>query len=697
LCPFQDCDIYSVGFPTKRARDAHIDAFHVASLLPQFSDLKPRSIWITLQEIIETDDEGLVEGLCVEATKYPGKPSGLVARAIAKRHFNSARILLRHFHGLDDLKDMKFRPYKLLSALAEADQVSLTREILSLCPTLGWGALEFGNALLEIIGKGHEDMVIFFLEQVRLRELRWKGELYVSLIGKAARVGNRNELSVLFDEIGKDCSPKHLARCCQDIAAEGNATALKQVLPYFLENFAKEAKQIKRFSILQHLPIDDAVMRLTRGTVRHSKNGEGSSFKSTFQRAALRGDIDELSRILELGIDINDISGQDGTALQAASRKGHVRVVQWLLERGAQVGSVGGAHGNAIAAAAATGHVEALEILLAAGQNASQEARANTKKGYRKTTLCLVSAPTTATPLHFAVAELQEETVKVLITAGADVTAIDSNGNTALHMCVLGPYSQSWTRKSVAAKIRRSSGVIAGLLLERGAIATAQNNCGNSPLHSLFIKEFPGGGGSVREHADFHPCPVQIAKLLFEGGASFDLLNKASISARDAAIKIGGQVLEDLKREIPTAWEGIYELVGGVKTVPFPLVEPPNDSLKNSSAGSSVDEKIDHFQEETSKLDDFDGDNMTSQMPDFSWNGGDTSETIRASYMPSDTMRWKATSSNETDIYSHSMIHDEYLTSNEINPSGNDRNHPSNHFYHPSFGLFMNPWEDTQA
>jgi hypothetical protein len=156
----------------------------------------------------------LVEGLYIEAAKYPGKSLGLVTRAIIKRHFNSARILLRHFHGLNDLKDMKFRPYKLLSALAKADQISLIREILSLCPTLGWGAFEFGSALLKIIGKGYEDIVIFFLKQVRLRELGWKEELYINLIRKAARVGNRNELSIMFDEISKDYSLEHLARCC---------------------------------------------------------------------------------------------------------------------------------------------------------------------------------------------------------------------------------------------------------------------------------------------------------------------------------------------------------------------------------------------------------------------------------------------------------------------------------------------------
>lgn len=40
-------------------------------------------------------------------------------------------------------------------------------------------------------------------------------------------------------------------------------------------------------------------------------------------------------------------------------------------------------------------------------------------------------------PLSFATVLQQEESVRLLIAKGADTNCQDSNGNTALHMCVL--------------------------------------------------------------------------------------------------------------------------------------------------------------------------------------------------------------------------------------------------------------------
>lgn len=710
LCGFQDCEFSSVGFPTKRSLETHHEIFHLESLLPQFSDLKFSSIWTTLEESIGTDDEALVESLCVEAERSSGRPTGLVAKAITKAHFNSARVLARHFHSPSDFED-KSEGLKVLGALAEANQLSLTREILLLCPALPWEARVYQSVLLKNIGKAHKDMVTLLLDQLQLRvDPYWSYRTYAQLIKEAGRSSNWDGFPLILDTAAKRCTASGLGHCCTQLAAEGHSGALKRVLAVLFQNFAEDVKQMKRIKSLQHLSIDDAAMRLTQETIKYSKDGEGSSFRATFQLAAYRGVIDELSRQLELGIDINDSSGVYGTALQAASKKGDVQVVRWLLDRGAHSEIPGGEYGNAVAAAAAKGHVEVLEILLAIGANPSQEARAKKTQGRNSMKLSLISSPSTATPLHFAAAEMQVETAQVLARVGADITAIDSNGNTALHMCVLGPYTQGWyclyaTQwgiKSVAVRMRRSCVTIASLLLEQGAVATVQNKSGNSALHLLFIDEHAEIRLRRHEFVD-HPCAVQLAKLLVEAGADFDQENNAGVSAREAAIDHGGQVLEDLKREIPSVWEGFEESVGGGATnLTSSLVEPV-DISKNSSPDLSSDQEIPLFWEgETIAPDDFYQDNASPQPLDIYQNFGNPSENIGALYTPPDSMPWKAGSCPETVLYSSSVTFEDYLamgethqTGNDINAPRNDGNLPTNNFVHSTSDLFMNPWRDT--
>jgi len=713
LCPFQDCDFHSVGFPTKRALENHSEMFHVETLLPQFSDLKLRSIWTTLEEAIETNEEPLIESLCIEAARSSGRPNGLVAKAITKARFNSAKVLARHFHSPSDFED-KSGGVKVLAALAEAGQLNLTREILLVCPALPWTSHVYQSALIKTFGKGHRDMLSFLLDQIQLRKrvnITYDA-YYCYLIRQAARSDCYSELSTLVDTIGKKGQATGLARCCSDLAANGDATALKIVLPALFKYFSKDVGYMKRFKNLQHIPIDDAVMTLLSATMKNSKKGEGDSFGAAFQLAAYRSQIDVLSRQLEMGIDINNVNGQYGTALQAASRRGHLQVVRWLLERGAQVDTCGGQHGNAIAAAAAKGHVEVLETLLAHGQNPSQEARVNTKKGKMRNTLLLVSDPTTATPLHFAAAEMQVETVQVLAEAGADAAALDSKGNTALHLCIFGPYYVhqwgpeyriGWGTKLIAMRLRRSCGMIASLLLERGAVATAQNKNGNSPLHLLFIL-----GLAERERPlTLHPCAVQLAKLLFEAGASFDLQNNSGISAREAAIKCGGQQLEDLKREIPSAWEGLEESNCDAPTSPpfsptSPRVKPAEIS-KNLLPDLFDDKGILNVPKgEVDDMDDFDKPSPVSQAPDLSWNFDYTSDNVGASYTPSDAAQWTSDSRNEVDINSPFVSFKEDLkvyetprTNMESYPPGDYWNLPSNAFNDLGSDLFTNPWKDT--
>lgn len=145
--------------------------------------------------------------------------------------------------------------------------------------------------------------------------------------------------------------------------------------------------------------------------------------RTALQAASERGHIHLVSRLLDLGADVNappsptagytavqiaagggyteivklllqhgaDVNGASAkykgyTALQGACLRGHIDLVDLLLQEGADVHALGGIYGDGMAlhAAAEKGHVEIIQRLLAAG--ADVNAYSN-KRGRRQTAL----------------------------------------------------------------------------------------------------------------------------------------------------------------------------------------------------------------------------------------------------------------------------------------------------------------------
>jgi ankyrin repeat protein len=659
--------------------------FHVSTTVPQFSDLQPCSIWTSLLNSTGTGDEALVENLCIEAKNYPGKPMGIVFKAISKGHISSAWILLRYFSDLEDLKEPEVISDKLLEILAVAGDIKLLQKILDLCPSLPWYSWQFNSALTKACTIGQTDMCIFLLEQMRLRGFKILDSRLTKSAVSAAQFGHSNNSSIMLDAICKVTEATYLIATCTDLAAQGHISTLKQVLHHIFENFGDHVFKSRRFQNFEGLSIDEVASRLINDTVDRSK-ALGSSFRSSFQSAAFHGNTSKVSRMLELGIDINNVSGQHGTALQAASKKGNIYMVKWLLDRGAQIETEGGDFGNAMAGAAAMGNVEVLKVLLAASKIASPVARAiKKKKGGENAILPLPSHPIMATPLHFAAAELQEKAVHVLLEAGADITAVDSNGNTAFHLAILGPFSGN--RKLFASRIQQSSCVICRLLLEHGARATAQNHGGNSPLHLLFINDQAlneAESWHVRQNS--HPCAVQLTKMLFEAGANIYIPNKNNISAKDAAVMIGGQLLEDLKREIPTAWIDLDSSAGSHATrLSITSSETLSDSVVDSRIGFCLDQGSDLPKEDENR------NSKTRQIPTAAWDTDNMSRETGVSYSSGDVMEGIAMTSTE-----HQGGNGTYEANNGSYQSCIAWNQQNKTSFQPSLELLTNPWATTQ-
>jgi bla regulator protein blaR1 len=80
--------------------------------------------------------------------------------------------------------------------------------------------------------------------------------------------------------------------------------------------------------------------------------------------AAADGDIDEITKILGAGANVNAAISGDGSPLIGAARRGHLDAVRLLLDRGAHVDMGVPGDGNPLIMAAAAGHVSVVAVLL---------------------------------------------------------------------------------------------------------------------------------------------------------------------------------------------------------------------------------------------------------------------------------------------------------------------------------------------
>ncbi|KUJ21502.1 ankyrin, partial [Mollisia scopiformis] len=97
----------------------------------------------------------------------------------------------------------------------------------------------------------------------------------------------------------------------------------------------------------------------------------GGTKGNALQAKARKGDCEAVSYLLDLGADIDNLSGDFGTPMMAAASNGKLEMIHFLIERGADImkkdDSNNGSGGSAIDVAAANCHETVVQALLDKG------------------------------------------------------------------------------------------------------------------------------------------------------------------------------------------------------------------------------------------------------------------------------------------------------------------------------------------
>jgi ankyrin repeat protein len=167
---------------------------------------------------------------------------------------------------------------------------------------------------------------------------------------------------------------------------------------------------------------------LARGYPPHSTDRHGVSL---LRWCAYYGDVSAMKFLLSQGESLDSLGPDRG--LIAAAFHGHWRLCKYLLEQGADANwSSPDTAETALHAALCTTDREAydrvLKVLLAKGANPN----ATTKNGAETGGFMRDCRTRGETPLHRAAAFGEEETIKLLVDAGARIDATDAHGDTPL-------------------------------------------------------------------------------------------------------------------------------------------------------------------------------------------------------------------------------------------------------------------------
>jgi uncharacterized protein len=240
-------------------------------------------------------------------------------------------------------------------------------------------------------------------------------------------------------------------------------------------------------------------------------------FAMDLPASAMTGDLQAVTRLIELGLPIDAMDAQGCTALLRAAGGGHESIVRYLLLNGADLRISARTGATALSAAISMRHANVVDLLLRSGADPEQ------------------SLPGGVTPLMLASALGLPDIISHLLSRGAQPNAFDGQGFNALHCAAIHGFSSRDKQRVLA---------MFDMLLYADIQFDSATQTGQTPLHFLL-----GARAEAGASCDEEVLMATMERLLSEG-VDLDSQDQRGMSALHLAAMHGlSRIVNRLLRE----------------------------------------------------------------------------------------------------------------------------------------------------
>ncbi len=444
-CTVEGCEYLMIGFPTSADLNRHKQVCHwEQNENCAFPSVKRASLSQTLKDAIDRDDASAVRDLCAEMSVYPINETGFLFRAVKRKSFGAALVLLELL-GSDEIRHIAEDKRTVLHEAVEGMHVDFLKKILH--TDVDINASDSKGRTPLSIALEHEHFAAVRLLRSRSGEMSeatpataissnvvaWRK----GFLG-ASSGGHNDIMPWIFSNlvqywVDKPKISLTILQALSRAASNNHGLIVKTILDMGREmdlekHYSKRLKEASRNGI-------EAIKLLEKPEVNEIGKTKGNALAA----AAMKDDSAEVLRLLGKGADINYSTGLAHNALHAAAQYGKLSMVHLLLDKGANV-------------------------------------NAQRSRPYGR-----------ETALHAASRSGHDQIVQVLLDRGAEINAYDTSGNNALYNAA-----------------NRGSHKVVRLLLDRGADINAQGGRYGNALqaasvmgHDEVVKKLLGGGANV--------------------------------------------------------------------------------------------------------------------------------------------------------------------------------------------------------